>query len=69
MDVLDEFEGAGVYYAAREMQAQMCSGEEIMVVGGGNSAGQAARSCGPPRWEALSDHVLITVSSLSLCLC
>ena len=35
-------EGAGVYYAAREMQAQMCSGEEVVVVGGGNSAGQAA---------------------------
>ncbi|MFB6278938.1 MAG: FAD-dependent oxidoreductase [Salinibacter sp.] len=42
LDRLDEFEGAGVYYAAREMQAQMCSGEAVVVVGGGNSAGQAA---------------------------
>lgn len=32
----------GVYYAAREVQAQMCSGEEIVVIGGGNLAGQAA---------------------------
>lgn len=32
----------GVYYAAREMQAQMCSGEKVVVVGGGNLTGQAA---------------------------
>jgi thioredoxin reductase (NADPH) len=35
-------EGAGVYYAASEMEARLCRGEEVMIVGGGNSAGQAA---------------------------
>ena len=35
------FEGAGIYYAATEMEAKMCRGEEVVVVGGGNSAGQA----------------------------
>jgi thioredoxin reductase (NADPH) len=38
----EEFEGAGVYYAATPMEAQMCQGAEVLVVGGGNSAGQAA---------------------------
>jgi thioredoxin reductase (NADPH) len=36
-----EFEGAGIYYAATEMEAQLCRGDEVVVVGGGNSAGQA----------------------------
>ena len=39
---LSQFEGAGVYYAATHMEAQLCGGEEVVVVGGGNSAGQAA---------------------------
>jgi thioredoxin reductase (NADPH) len=39
---LARFEGAGVYYAATFMEAQLCGGDEIVVVGGGNSAGQAA---------------------------
>jgi thioredoxin reductase (NADPH) len=39
---LTRFEGAGVYYAATFMEAQLCAGEEVVVVGGGNSAGQAA---------------------------
>jgi len=39
---LSRFEGAGVYYAATRMEAQLCSDEEIAVVGGANSAGQAA---------------------------
>jgi thioredoxin reductase (NADPH) len=39
---LARFEGAGVYYAATFMEAQLCAGEEVIVVGGGNSAGQAA---------------------------
>ncbi|HTU51410.1 MAG TPA: FAD-dependent oxidoreductase [Acidobacteriaceae bacterium] len=39
---LERFEGQGVYYAATFMEAQLCTGEEIIVVGGGNSAGQAA---------------------------
>jgi thioredoxin reductase (NADPH) len=36
------FEGAGVYYGATFVEAQLCRGEEVIVVGGGNSAGQAA---------------------------
>jgi thioredoxin reductase (NADPH) len=39
---LAEFEGDGVYYAATQVEAQMCSGNPVVVVGGGNSAGQAA---------------------------
>jgi thioredoxin reductase (NADPH) len=39
---LDIFEGVGVYYAATEAEAQLCSGDPVIVVGGGNSAGQAA---------------------------
>ncbi|MGB6934490.1 MAG: FAD-dependent oxidoreductase [Acidobacteriaceae bacterium] len=39
---LERFEGQGVYYAATFMEAQLCTGDEIIVVGGGNSAGQAA---------------------------
>jgi len=42
IDGLPRFEGAGVYYAATFMEAQLCAGEEVVVVGGGNSAGQAA---------------------------
>ena len=36
-----EFEGAGIYYAATPMEAKLCGGEEVVVVGAGNSAGQA----------------------------
>ena len=39
---LSRFEGAGVYYGATHLEAQLCGGEEVIVVGGGNSAGQAA---------------------------
>ena len=39
---LERFEGAGVYYSATFMEAQLCVGDEIVVVGGANSAGQAA---------------------------
>jgi thioredoxin reductase (NADPH) len=39
---LHEFEGAGVYYGATFMEAQLCKDEEVAIVGGGNSAGQAA---------------------------
>jgi thioredoxin reductase (NADPH) len=39
---LERFEGQGIYYAATFMEAQLCTGEEVIVVGGGNSAGQAA---------------------------
>jgi thioredoxin reductase (NADPH) len=39
---LSRFEGAGIYYAATFVEAQLCGGEEVIVVGGGNAAGQAA---------------------------
>jgi thioredoxin reductase (NADPH) len=42
LDNLSQFEGSGVYYGATPMEAQLCGGEEVIVVGGGNSAGQAA---------------------------
>ncbi len=38
----ERFEGTGVYYAATAAEAQLCSGTQVVVVGGGNSAGQAA---------------------------
>ena len=42
LDNLTRFEGAGVYYGATFIEAQLCKGEDVIVVGGGNSAGQAA---------------------------
>jgi thioredoxin reductase (NADPH) len=39
---LKRFEGVGVYYGATHMEAQLCAGSDVIVVGGGNSAGQAA---------------------------
>jgi thioredoxin reductase (NADPH) len=39
---VSRFEGAGVYHGATFMEAKLCRGEEVVVVGGGNSAGQAA---------------------------
>ncbi len=42
LDRIADFEGAGIYYAATEMEARYCKGTEAVIVGGGNSAGQAA---------------------------
>lgn len=42
LEALARFEGVGVYYAATFMEAQLCAGEEVVVIGGANSAGQAA---------------------------
>src|SRR6202034_2446291 len=39
---LKEFEGNGIYYAATFMESQLCGSDEVVVIGGGNSAGQAA---------------------------
>jgi thioredoxin reductase (NADPH) len=39
---LSRFEGAGVYYGATPMEAQLCVGDDVVIVGGGNAAGQAA---------------------------
>jgi thioredoxin reductase (NADPH) len=39
---LEKFEGAGIYYGATYIESQICENDELAVVGGGNSAGQAA---------------------------
>jgi thioredoxin reductase (NADPH) len=61
LDNLAQFEGAGVYYGATFIESQLCSREEVIVVGGGNAAGQAvvflARS-------ASRVHVLVRADGL-----
>jgi thioredoxin reductase (NADPH) len=42
LENLAQFEGSGIYYAATFVEAQLCGGVDVIVVGGGNSAGQAA---------------------------
>jgi thioredoxin reductase (NADPH) len=42
VDGRERFEGCGVYYAATPVEAQLCKGSDVVVVGGGNSAGQAS---------------------------
>ena len=42
LDRLEDFEGAGVFYAATDMEARFCRNTDAVVIGGGNSAGQAA---------------------------
>lgn len=60
---LSQFEGSGIYYAATQMEAHVCANREVVIVGGGNSAGQAAvflaRTC--PRV-----HVLVRSQGLAL---
>jgi thioredoxin reductase (NADPH) len=65
-----DFEGAGIYYAATELEARACRTEPVTVVGGANSAGQAAlylasRGCqvtlavrGPDGTATMSSHLL-----------
>jgi thioredoxin reductase (NADPH) len=42
LENIARFEGAGIYYGATFIESQLCEGDEVIVVGGGNSAGQAA---------------------------
>ncbi len=42
LENLAQFDGAGVYYGATPLEARLCGGDEVIVIGGGNSAGQAA---------------------------
>ena len=58
---LDNFEGMGIYFGATFIEAQLCTNEEVIVVGGGNSAGQAAVFL-----SELSKHVHILVRSNGL---
>ncbi len=61
LDRLEEFEGAGVFYAATEMEARFCRNTEAVVIGGGNSAGQAAMYL-----SRAASHVHVVVRSGSL---
>jgi thioredoxin reductase (NADPH) len=58
---LAQFEGAGIYYGATFVEAQVCRSEEVIVVGGGNSAGQAAVFLAES-----SKHIYILVRSAGL---
>jgi thioredoxin reductase (NADPH) len=58
---LDDFEGMGIYFGATFIEAQLCTEEEVIVVGGGNSAGQAAVFL-----SEMSKHVHMLVRSNGL---
>ncbi|PTX54368.1 thioredoxin reductase (NADPH) [Litoreibacter ponti] len=70
LDRLEELEGAGIYYAATELEARYCRDTEVVIVGGGNSAGQAAMHLcrtakhvhllvrGPSLAASMSDYLL-----------
>ena len=57
----ERFEGQGLHYAATAMEASLCGGEEVIVVGGGNSAGQAAVYL-----SRVTAHVHVLVRTASL---
>ena len=62
LDRLETFEGAGIYYAATEVEARYCHQTEVVVIGGGNSAGQAAMFLSR---TAKHVHVLVRGGSLA----
>jgi thioredoxin reductase (NADPH) len=63
----ERFEGAGIHYAATALEAQLCGGSPVIVVGGGNSAGQAAvflsRTVGHVHMLVRADGLAATMSS------
>ena len=59
---LAEFEGRGIWYWASPLEARMCAGQEVAIVGGGNSAGQAAVFLAG---HARKVHVLVRGSGLA----
>ncbi len=61
IDRLEEFESNGIYYAATDVEARYCRKTEVVVIGGGNSAGQAAMFL-----SRTADHVHLLVRSNSL---
>jgi thioredoxin reductase (NADPH) len=62
LDRLEELEGAGIFYSATEMEARFCSNTEAVVIGGGNSAGQAAMFLSR---AAAHVHLVVRGSSLA----
>ena len=62
IDRIEEFEGAGIYYAATDVEARFCRDTEVVVIGGGNSAGQAAMYMSR---TARHVHVLVRGRSLA----
>lgn len=62
LERLREFEGQGVYYAATDLEARFCRDTEVIVVGGGNSAGQAAMFLSR---HALKAHVVVRGEGLA----
>jgi thioredoxin reductase (NADPH) len=66
IDRLSDFEGVGVYYAATQAEAKACSGGPVVIVGGGNSAGQAAlylaRTCTDVRIAIRSESLARSMS-------
>jgi thioredoxin reductase (NADPH) len=61
LDRLEALEGSGVFYSATEMEARFCGNSEVVVIGGGNSAGQAAMFL-----SRAARHVHLVVRSGSL---
>jgi thioredoxin reductase (NADPH) len=61
IDGFEDFEGAGIYYAATETEARYCKAGEAIVIGGGNSAGQAAMFL-----SRAASHVRLLVRGASL---
>ena len=59
---ISQFENAGVYYSATFIESQLCAGEEVCVVGGGNAAGQAAVSLAR---SARHVHILVRSGGLA----
>ena len=62
IDRLADFEGAGVYYAATEIESRYCRGTNAVIIGGGNSAGQAAMYLSR---SAQCTHVVVRGPSLA----
>ncbi|MEX0368337.1 MAG: FAD-dependent oxidoreductase [Ruegeria sp.] len=62
LDRLEELEGNGIYYAATDVESRYCKDAEVAVIGGGNSAGQAAMFLAR---TARHVHVLVRGESLS----